>query len=129
MDIKDIWEADRLRTERVRAIPADETLDEALAVALGTVTVFWWAASNVRSVSLSAFEYFRKRNPDRVEAFAYRLLDEVAPWAEMDDHGVRMAQYHDGVVNDRPVSDLILSVLTAEPAAIVRAIILSLPES
>jgi len=51
---------------------------------------------------------------------AQRLLDEVSPWATLHNSSVEM--------DDGRASGMLVSVLTAEPAAIVRAIILALPE-
>jgi hypothetical protein len=132
VDIKEIWEADRLRTERVRSIEIGRPLDEALSKTLGhdVAGPCLWGASTMRSASISAFQWFSRRHPDRVNAFAQRLLDEVAPWATTFNSAIELDVYEGDArtVRHELGTETVLRILTAEPAAIVRAIILSLPE-
>ena len=129
MDIKEIWEADRLRTERVRAIEVVGALDVALEDALGDERGDWWDASTSRSVTMAALSSFHARHPDRMEAFAQRLLDEVAPWATLYDRAIELDGYDLEARKERGLgSATVLRILTTKPAAIVRALILALPE-
>jgi hypothetical protein len=129
VDIKEMWEADRLRTERVRALPQGYALEEALARALGDVEETWWEASTSRTLARAALASFQLRHPDRVDAFAQRLMDEVAPWATVFDWAIDFDVYDTSARQQNALgSTTVLRILTAEPAAIIRAIILALPE-
>lgn len=129
MDIKEIWEADRLRTERVRALQEGPELDGAMRIAANITEMSWAGVSVLLPAARSAVEWLQHAHADRVEAFAQRILDEVAPWATSYNSAIELT------TPEMPVgtgldggSYTVMAILTAEPAAIVRAIILSLPE-
>jgi hypothetical protein len=128
VDIKEMWDADQKRTDAVRALSDGLALDKALADAFGDASGEWWDASTMREVAMAAVRRLQARHPDRVDAFAQRLLDEVAPWATAFGSAIELNTYEMPPQVGEGGPHTVMCILTATPADIVRAIILALPE-
>jgi hypothetical protein len=124
-EVRAAWERDDKRIQEVRALSVGAVLDVALATALQDKEEMWRGASIVRYGALGAVGRMLHLFPDSAEDFARRLVDEVDGEAGVYHSAIECGVHGDGGLSG---PQLVLRILTAEPAAIVRAIILALPE-
>ena len=113
------------RVARVRAVPVGRQLDHLLFESLGVVEAL--GASTARITALANCALFLSAHPERKEDFAQRLVDEVAPGTGVHFSAIELDRHGPGAVEDG--ADFICRLIQAPPDAIVRAIILSVPET
>jgi hypothetical protein len=101
-------------------------VEQALTEALGDIESEWRYASVERDLAIRALGRFQRRDPDRVEAFAQRLVDEVDGEAGVFNSAIECGTHGTGGASG---PDLVVHILEASPAAICRAIILAMPGS